>query len=392
MKTIQNLLLLLASTLVALLLAEGGLRMAGMHGAWFTELDPDLGWRLQAGVQGWHTKEGNTLVTINSEGMRDRERSKAKPDDVYRIALLGDSFIEGLQVHADETLNARLEQQLSQCDAFTGTRVQVLNFGVSGYGAVQAALAVKYKAADFSPDLAVLGFDTVNDVRDSYRPISPQPYRPFLIENTDGSFSVDNSFRDTTFYRSRSQWHWNLYYKLLGHSRLLQLVKRLYSGATGLNRETVAPDGQPGKEEGNYQSYLPPTDEQWHAAWRHSEAAIELFQNNARASGAKALMVVLGTGIQIHPDPDHRSRMAARFGVADWLDPDRRLLEIARNHDLPALSLTEPMREAAEQGGKALHYLSDRTRTWGHWNALGHATAARILGDRICAMRGANTL
>lgn len=35
---------------------------------------------------------------VNSMGFQDRERQKAKPAGVYRILLLGDSFLDGTKV------------------------------------------------------------------------------------------------------------------------------------------------------------------------------------------------------------------------------------------------------------------------------------------------------
>jgi len=52
----------------------------------------------QKGVFVTETKEYFSNVEINSQGWPDFEHSFEKPRDVYRILILGDSFVENLQV------------------------------------------------------------------------------------------------------------------------------------------------------------------------------------------------------------------------------------------------------------------------------------------------------
>jgi len=60
-----------------------------------------------------HTKEGFSEGRYNSHGFRDYERSYEKPQGVYRIVVLGDSYIEGLQVELEKTFTAQLEKMLN---------------------------------------------------------------------------------------------------------------------------------------------------------------------------------------------------------------------------------------------------------------------------------------
>src|SRR3954462_14479000 len=49
-------------------------------------------------------------ITINSHGMRDREHIIEKPQGEYRILVLGDSFMEALQIRFEESFPSLLEQ------------------------------------------------------------------------------------------------------------------------------------------------------------------------------------------------------------------------------------------------------------------------------------------
>src|SRR5438309_1056803 len=86
----------------ALVLLEVGLRVVGYSSPEFYEADETLGYRLIPGMSGWYTREGRSWVTINSDGFRDVEHTIEKPADVYRIAVIGDSYVEGLQVNREE--------------------------------------------------------------------------------------------------------------------------------------------------------------------------------------------------------------------------------------------------------------------------------------------------
>ena len=89
--------------LVGLLLAEILLRLLGVAYPLPYYPDPYCGSRLRPGFQGWFTKEGRAFVTINSAGFRDREHPLVKPPDTIRIAVLGDSFAEAVQVPLEQT-------------------------------------------------------------------------------------------------------------------------------------------------------------------------------------------------------------------------------------------------------------------------------------------------
>jgi hypothetical protein len=66
-----------------------------------------------------------------------------------RVALVGDSFTFGLEVRYNDTWGNRLEQML-------GNGVQVLNFGVDGYGVDQALLRYRRDATTWHPDVVIL--------------------------------------------------------------------------------------------------------------------------------------------------------------------------------------------------------------------------------------------
>lgn len=72
-------------------------------------LDEARGYALRPGMEGWFRKEGESYVRINSDGLRDRQHTKAKPENTLRIAVLGDSYAEALQVPMEQAFWAVME-------------------------------------------------------------------------------------------------------------------------------------------------------------------------------------------------------------------------------------------------------------------------------------------
>jgi len=106
-------------------------------------------------VPGLDRESHGARVVTNSEGMRDRERPRARPPGTRRIVVLGDSFTFGYGVEGDALWTAVLERLLP-----AGT--EVLNFGVGGYSTQDEAAVLEHKALGFDPDLVLVAY-TLND-------------------------------------------------------------------------------------------------------------------------------------------------------------------------------------------------------------------------------------
>ena len=182
-----------ASTLVALAAGEAALRLLDLRFSdSFYEFDFQMGWHLRPGARGWQRTEGEALVEINSQGMRDRERSLAKAPGTYRVALLGDSFTEATQVDLEKTFGGLLE---GRACAGKG-RLEALNFGVSGYGTAQELAVYRQQAAQFSPDAVMLVFFAGNDLYNNVRELNPSnaDAAPYYRLDPDGSLSAEAPF------------------------------------------------------------------------------------------------------------------------------------------------------------------------------------------------------
>src|SRR6201988_4904320 len=101
-------------------------------------------------------------VSINSEGLRDREFSLEKPAGVYRVMMLGDSTTFGWGVKQEDTAAKFLERKLNADLPAGYDRVEVMNAGVGNYGTVQEVTYYETIGWKYHPDLVVLVF-FIND-------------------------------------------------------------------------------------------------------------------------------------------------------------------------------------------------------------------------------------
>lgn len=378
---------LLVSSALALATGELALRLLGVAHPNFYRPDAVRGWGLIPGAAAWQRSEGEAFVEINQDGFRGPSRQRPKPAGVLRVAVLGDSCAEAVQVPYQATFAARLETALAACPAAQGRRVEVLNFGVAGYGTAQELLTLREQALAFTPDVVLLAFYSGNDVRNNSRPLDADPARPYaLLEH--GKLRFDDSFRATRGFRLRSSWPAQALYGAFNHVRLLQLAKNAKTAirtAVGTARarrnETDAALQELGLDNAVYAA---PREPAWQAAWELTEALFAELRSASAAAGARFAVVSLTTPMQVHPDAAVRADFAGKLGVADLFYPDDRVAAWGAGHGVPVLALARPLRALAERERAYLHGFANAKLGEGHWNERGHAAAADLMTPFVC--------
>lgn len=112
--------------------------------------EPRLVFELRPDVDGFFHL---ARFTTNARGMRDHEASLAKPENTFRVAVVGSSFALPTGVELGEAFHSRLEERLSRERA--PTRYEFLNFAVGMYSPRQSLAMLELRALDFDPDLVL---------------------------------------------------------------------------------------------------------------------------------------------------------------------------------------------------------------------------------------------
>jgi hypothetical protein len=380
---VRDLALLVGGIVIALVVVEVGLRVAQFSYVSFFRPDDRLGLRLRENAEGWYRSEGEAFVRINSAGFRDRERSIAKPPDVYRIAVLGDSYAEALQVDLEKTFQVLLERRLNECKAFGGKRVEVLNFGVSSYGTAQQLLMFRHVASKYSPDLVLAAFFAGNDVRNNARELEPDKVRPFFVLQGE-SLIEDRSFADSDEFRRRT----NRLRAVLDELRVLRIVQAAYFVKDRLQQQEAQrqpPGGGSALEAGLDDAvYGEPPSPQWRAAWTVTERILAQLRDEVKAANAELVIISLSTGMQVHPDPQARARLMETRRIADLFYPDRRVQQMAAALNVRTIVLAPRLQQIAEREKVFLHGFDNTRLGTGHWNENGHRFAAELIAADLC--------
>jgi len=397
-----RLLLIIGGLLVGTLIAEIGFRIVGYDYPEFYRADEHRGYALNPGVEGWYRKEGEAYIRINSEGLRDVEHSKQKPADTVRIAVLGDSYAEALHVPMENAFWSVLGTKLEECRSFGGKKIEVINFGVSGYGTAQELITLRQKVWDYSPDIVVLALTTANDISDNSRTLRKTNQIPYFIYR-EGQLVLDDSFKDTKQFRLRRSVAGKVGAWMMKHLRIVQAMAQAVLllhrsqrqpaqnslSMMGMQPSVSEPNfnGQPvrGEEPGiDNMIYLEPRNQAWNDAWRVTEGLIKLMRDEVKGKGATFVVVTLSTWIQLHPDLQGRRAFHENVGATDLFYADRRIKSLGEIEGIPVINLAQAMQAYADQHQVFLH----GTIGGGHWNRLGHRIAGEMIARGVCDIKG----
>jgi hypothetical protein len=388
-----NLLLVAGGLLTGLLLTEAGLRLIGYSYPTFYTTDQARGVALSPGAEGWWRKEGEAYIRINSDGLRDREHTKQKPPGTLRIAVLGDSYAEALQVPLEKTFWAVMERELQQCAAFKGQKVEVINFGVSGYGTALELITLREKVWAYSPDIVLLAVTTGNDISDNSRALKGGEDLPYFVHR-DGRLVLDDSYLNSPTFRLRlsrinrmlrwartytrtAQALFQAYYAFLQYRASRQQQQRERQVAT-----TPAAAREIGLSETIYSE---PKSEVWKDAWQVTEELMVMMRDEVAQRGARLLVVTLSSGIQVQPESAPRQRLLQSIGASDLFYPDRRIKALGERAGFPVLNLAPPLAAYAEQHKLFLHGFGQNLGS-GHWNESGHQLAGELIAQKLCEL------
>ena len=174
---------MLASAVVALLVAEGMVRIGHYLGEDRRPLDVQLrSARAQTQSSMQYLRLGEIVqpsryagivyelkpnvrgrfldqpILINSQGLRDYEYSTRKEPGTFRIVGIGDSSLFGWGVPVEDSGLKVLERRLNE--QFRPQKFEVINFAVPGYNTAMEAETFVRRCAEYAPDLVLLNFNT----------------------------------------------------------------------------------------------------------------------------------------------------------------------------------------------------------------------------------------
>jgi hypothetical protein len=339
--------------------------------AQFDAPDPNLGYAHRPGVRGLWIRENRAFVSINSQGLRDRERTQRPAPGTVRIAVAGDSITEAMQVDENDLFTIRAETGLSR----PGHPVEVLNFGLSGALPLQQLLFISERGLPMGIDAAVFIFaisDFLNDFMRDDRVL------PAYVEDSAGDLVIGYKFRNRRSQYLADRWVGRAFFWLVDHSRLIDaLYIRAKLGF--LNTEQAAAPRIAGDSTCSDQhSNLVALDKLWHGEPQWAARRMDKFLSDVPKylKERPAMFILRGFSL---PDGMCPTDDALRTKV---VAEARKKIEAAGIAfvDLDAVTLDK-------MGGDSTGF--QRLGGWGaklgygHLNSWGHQIYADVLADAV---------
>ena len=337
------------------------------------EFDDRLGWRhVPAAVGRLVTPEFEVEIATNADGLRDGDHARQREEGSWRLLAFGDSFVEGWGVSLEASVSKQLERRLQE--AKPDRRVEVINFGVAGYGTDQEMLLFEGSGRHYRPD-KVLVFFYANDLWNnaSKKGIGAERgYKPYFQVSRNGRLHLaglpvekipqwDESWLAGQPWRRRlSRYlhrHWHFYV-------LLEKALAPSEISSGLRQQFY--EGLYGEDEKG----------RWTPVWELTGRILKAFAERVEQAGAEMLLIYVPAIVQVE-DQDWQTKrdLHGLVGEFDMRKPNRQLAGFTVRYDISFLDLYPSFKEAA---GETKLYFRDS-----HWNEQGHALAAELISDYL---------
>jgi hypothetical protein len=290
----------------------------------------------------------------NSAGYFDHDYDCPRHEGARRVVVIGDSYVEAVQVPLERTFHKIVEKELNGPDADLAPlpKTEVIALGKSGTGQVDHLRVLREEALRYDPDMVVLTLCS-NDFCDDDPALSQE-----LVLAAGG---VSPEFRGCVSH---------------GYLALAFAVRRLND--IRRNRVAVSPELlQWSKRD------IPRVE----AAWTRTLGCIEAARDFCHARGIEFVLVYLGADLEVKYAMDPVGTLAslrAMGGPHADIDWDmgksvRRINSFAEEHDIVLVSLLEPLVDEQQRTGKVV--FGDHYTMFGHQVAAG--VLARVVNFRL---------
>ena len=360
-KTLLKTFILIISLIATFFLAELVLRFSGFatidvykydSKTGLTTLIPNLEFRSK-------TDCFDNLVKINSQGFHDSEFALGKREDVFRIAIVGDSFVEARNVPIEKSFQYVLEEKLNQDP---GKKYEVYAFGIAGNGTFKNYLYLNQYVLKYKPDLVILAFLPFNDFRDDYLLLSK-----IFDENgkVKTSLPMGEKLISKSIFLTWLDYKWQV-------AKTSENFNKLKSIFSPNKTETDLPF--------DFQVFLKDYPESWQKIWDLEKTLITQFKETVEENQSKFLLVSLIDIWRAHPDllaQDEQYGPYVKQFDLDLDKPEKLLEEFAKNENIPFLNLKDVLGERAKMENQIIFlYPCD-----GHWNERGNLWAGEVISD-----------
>jgi len=342
----------LAGVLFAVLLLEILLRIALCHIYFYAIPDKTLGRIYVPGAKGWFVNldTGEKVpVRINNLGVRGKDVALSGSGR-DRVIVLGDSFVEALQIPEERRFTELAEQKLGEANG-----PEIIALAMSRCGQGQELVYLDRLGRLLRPRIVIVCFYEGNDVYDNSPDLSDTARRSGWVLQDGRLKRIPPPYGVLEFA-----------------ARHLVSVRFVYSqlrATTGAREVPEGFEGLLGTTEwlGVYRKNY---DERWESAWEMTDALFAQLAETAKSQDARLAVIDIPPKYALDP-PQVLGKLIKDLSRYDFRKPSALLREIGSKHGFPVVYAGETL---LEHGGVACYGTKDA-----HLNQKGHEVMADLL-------------
>jgi hypothetical protein len=359
-KITAKILILTISLLLTFTVAEVLVRVSGFESVDVYEYDEKTGLNTLKPNSQFSSRTDcfDTIVHINSQGFNDSEFKLEKNAGVYRIAIIGDSFVEARNVSIEDSFQSILEKKLNE--EIEGRSFEIYSFGIAGNGTFKNYLYLNQYVLKYNPDLVILSFLPFNDFRDDYL-LSDK------IFDNNGSIKTSLSFEKKIVSRSKFIAWLDYKIQVARTSENFNNFKNVFSKE---NTGTILPF--------DFQVFLKEYPAGWDNIWEMEYNLIRQFKKTAEENGSKFMIISLNDMWRAHP---YLLETGEQYGAylkdfeLDLDKPEKILNTFLSEENIPYLNLKDSLGQRLEKEDILIFFHPCD----GHWNVTGNQWAGEAI-------------
>jgi hypothetical protein len=336
--------------------------------------DQDFGWIPLANQKGqWPSYCFSVYpICINSFGFRD---GPWKTESGFKIAVLGDSYLQALQIPEGNYMSFILGHLLG---------LKVFNVANSGYGTIDELLVYKKLLRQWKPDITVIFFCS-NDIWNNsceLNKLLAWRHSHACAYLDQGELKISKNFNHFPIIKPQiadSGFKRFLRKYCLSCVVLHRFIYNYSRGRLCLGSNFAFP---PLKE---WDGYNVPSPKAWEDAWEITKEALSSFKKEIESNGGRLLVVSVSEYLRV--SPNWRKEVKRELGRGEILErfdpfyPLRRLKDLLKEQGIDYFELEPYFRQYRDKFDLEPPYFS----FWcdGHWNPLGHFLAAHLVAKYL---------
>ena len=321
-----------------------------------------------------------------------------------RILLIGDSFIDALQVHPKDNVGVKLEELLN-ANANATPSTEVLSLGISGTGPAQYYHILRYGARYYHPSEAIVFICLANDFRNvTYKLHTSQPpenYIYYIIDQNNNLVLDPHSAPVlTSFQNILANNHLSIFLNVpliivsnsMTYAVIRVLTKHFRTIFHMYRHSKVAQyDLTDELETLGWNSVLfrKKSCQEARESYAITTGLLKMCKQYADSQGIVFRIVTIPSFPRAFYTTYNSTNWSFEIGEYDFSLPDHSLIELAHNNQIPILSLGQYMyeRKLPVDSIKSLYFYEGL----GHFNQRGHQYLANLLFSSFYSPKGNQT-